>query len=67
VVWTGLKSNFEDHCCKEFSIEAALEYLKTLSPEGKAMAFEYIVRAPDFVKTQLRRAIEREPWFKEIA
>jgi hypothetical protein len=60
VVWTGLESNF-----KPFTVDLALSYLKGLSPAGKAKAFEYFVRAPAFVKTEVRSALEKEPWFKE--
>ena len=65
VVWTGLPSNFqdEDQVGKAFSIPEALSYLKTLTPEGKAKAAEYVWRAPEFVRTPLRRALEVEPWF----
>ncbi|MFA6218562.1 MAG: hypothetical protein WC692_02160 [Erythrobacter sp.] len=63
VVWTALKSNFKERKGVEFSIENALRYIAELPPEGKAAAAEYIWRAPDFVKTELRTAIEIEPWF----
>jgi hypothetical protein len=56
VVWTDLESNFEN-----FSIPAAVHYLGGLSAEGKARAWEYILRAPDFVRTPLRLALEEEP------
>jgi hypothetical protein len=63
VIWTGLSTNF--HCDKkpDFSIDAALTHLKGLSPEGKVKAAEYIWRAPDFIKTKLRDAVQLEPWF----
>lgn len=63
VVWTGLPSNFQDEVGKPFSIPEALSYLKDLPPEGKAKAAEYIRRAPKFIRTPLRRALEVEPWF----
>ena len=63
VVWAGLASNFETKCGIPFSVEAALSYLKNLSPEGKAKAAEYIFRAPDFVRTSLRSSVEIAPWF----
>jgi hypothetical protein len=65
VVWTALKSNFEEKRKHLFSVAAAVSYLKTLGPEGKAKAAEYIWRAPMFVKTDLRSALQREPWFSE--
>lgn len=63
VVWTGLTSNFEETVGKEFSVPTALSHLKCLPPEGKAKAAEYIWRAPEFIQTPLRKAIEIEPWF----
>jgi len=63
VVWTALKSNFEEKAEQPFKVGAAVSYLKTLRPEAKAKAAEYIWRAPDFVSTPLRSALETEPWF----
>ena len=42
---------------------AAVSYLKKLTPEGTAKAAEYIGCAPSFVKTPLRSALGTEPWF----
>jgi hypothetical protein len=61
VIWTALSSNFQEKTKQPFSIDAALSYLKKLTPAGKAKAAEYIWRAPDFVKTSLRSAVQREP------
>ena len=58
VVWTDLASNFE-----EFSIQQALAHVQGLEPNGKAKAAEYVWRAPDFIKTNLRAALEGAPWF----
>jgi len=67
IVWTGLSSNFGTKTYKAkkvlFSIEEAILYLHTLTPKGKTMAAEYVWRAPSFVDTPLRRALELEPWF----
>jgi hypothetical protein len=63
VVWTALSSNFKDKVNQPFSPNAAIAYLKGLSPEGKAKAAEYIWRAPNFVQTPLRSAMEKEAWF----
>jgi hypothetical protein len=63
VVWTGLQSNFEVETGQEFSVPNAINHLQGLSDEGKAMAAEYVWRAPDLVATPLRRALELEPWF----
>ena len=63
VVWTGLPSNFEAKRNTPFSVEHAIAYLKNLPPEGKAIAAEYIWRAPKFVTTPLRDALQTQPWF----
>jgi hypothetical protein len=63
VVWTALTSNFEKEAKKPFSIDAVAAYVKTLSPAGKAKAAEYVWRAPEFVQTAVRLALQQEPWF----
>ncbi|MER8759873.1 hypothetical protein NKH69_30285 [Mesorhizobium sp. M0976] len=67
VVWTGLPRNFEKKAQPGreavFSVEAATGYLQNLPAEGKALAAQYIWRAPEFVQTRLRTALAAEPWF----
>ena len=63
VVWTGLCSNFMKKVGKEFTVKAAIEHLQGLPPEGKALAAAYVWRAPSFIRTELRVALETEPWF----
>jgi hypothetical protein len=63
VVWTGLPSNFEAEVKVPFSPDRGIAYLQQLLPEGKAKAAEYIWRAPEFIITPLRSAMEFEPWF----
>lgn len=65
VVWTALESNFEEERGQPFSVAAAVVYLKTLGPADKAKAAEHVWRAPTFVSTHLRAALQREPWFSE--
>ena len=65
VVWAALPGNFADKVRKPFSVQGAIEYLKGLSPPAKVKAAEYIWRAPAFVRTPLRRALEQHPWFHE--
>jgi len=67
VVWTALKGNFEEKTSQRFSIERAIAHLKTLSVDGKVKAAEYVWKAPEFVRTPLRLALETEPWFSEPA
>jgi hypothetical protein len=63
VVWTALENNFEQEVRKSYSVEEAIAYLKTLPRPAKARAAEYVWRAPAFVHTNLRKALETEPWF----
>lgn len=63
VVWTGLPGDFKEKTGKDFSIPNAVAHLQNLTPEGKAMAATYVFRAPDFIKTPLRDALQVEPWF----
>jgi hypothetical protein len=65
VIWTALKSNFQEETRQPFSVGAALSHVKTLTPVGKVKAAEYIWRAPEFVKTPVRTALQKEPWFSE--
>lgn len=72
VVWTGLPSNFKEEKTKlglkepdaTFSVANAIDHLQSLPADGKAMAAEYVWRAPVYVDTPLRRALEGAPWFK---
>lgn len=67
VVWTTLQSNFNKKTGNPFSVKNAITYLKTLTPQGKAKAAEYVWRAPKFVQTPLRTALQQEPWFSKPA
>jgi hypothetical protein len=65
VIWTALESNFKENGRPDFSVSAAVEYIKTLDTCGKAKAAEYIWRAPKFVQTPVRDAMQQEPWFSQ--
>jgi hypothetical protein len=65
VIWTALTSNFQNKTKKGFSVDAAVEYIKSLAPCGKAKAAEYVWRAPEFVQTPVRNALQQEPWFSQ--
>jgi len=67
-VWTDLASNFEAKSAFKlpFSVPNAIAHLKTLTPDVKAAAAQYVWRAPSFVDTPLRRALQIEPWFQTI-
>lgn len=63
VLWTGLPGNFKRETGKDFTVPNAITHLQSLESEGKAMAAAYVWRAPDFVKTELRAALQIAPWF----
>lgn len=63
VIWTALESNFEKTTGQMFSVEAALSYISRLPPVAKVKAAEYVWRAPRFVNTPLRAALQKAPWF----
>jgi hypothetical protein len=67
VVWTGLSSNFESATGKPFSVDRALAHLRSLPTLSKAKAAEYLSKAPEFIKTPLRTAVQEEKWFLERA
>jgi len=66
VIWTDLASNFQEKSKgkKPFSVEAALSHIQALNTEGKAKAAEYVWRAPEFIDTRLRQALQSQPWFQ---
>lgn len=66
VVWTDLISNFATDSLSHqpFSVLSAISHIQALDESGKAQAVEYIWRAPIFVDTWLRRALQSEPWFQ---
>lgn len=67
LVWTALPSNFPEKNLHSrdapFSVANAIHHLHCLPPDAKAMAAQYVWRAPDFIHTHLRRALQAEPWF----
>lgn len=67
VVWTTLATNFMQKTRNPFSVARAIAHLQGLDSRGKAKAAEYVWRAPSFVQTPLRDALEVGPWFSEDA
>ncbi len=63
VVWTDTAANFKERCGRSFTVQAAIAHIRSLNPETKARVAEYIWRSPPFVRTPLRRALQRAPWF----
>jgi hypothetical protein len=58
VVWADFEPNFEALRKRPWSIAAALDYLRDLAEDGRAAAATYLDRAPEFVRTPLREAVE---------
>jgi len=58
VLWTDLRSNFVEKTGRRFSVPTAVAYLDSLGPEERAKALEYLRRAPSFVRTPLREAVQ---------
>jgi len=66
VLWTDLPSHF-DHVPKNEFVKGAVDHVQRLPTEAKAMAAEYVWRAPAFIVTPLRTALQAKPWFKKPA
>lgn len=64
VLWTDLGGDF-DAIQPGLFVPKAVEYCESLTDDGKAKAVEYVSRAPDFVRTPLKDALERESWFRD--
>jgi len=64
VLWTDLPGSFDGVAKMDF-LDAAVNHVRQLPPEGKAIAAEYVWRAPDFVVTPLRKTLQSEPWFRK--
>ncbi|KSV89703.1 hypothetical protein N181_31885 [Sinorhizobium fredii USDA 205] len=56
VIWTALAPNFAELQSVEFSVDAAMIYLKALPSDKFALAEDYIRNAPETVRTPLRAA-----------
>ena len=65
-VWTDSASNFKRKTAIEFSVPAALEYLRSLPENSLIEAKRYVENAPGRVDTHLRRALISESWWKDI-
>lgn len=66
VVWCGFSSNFTKATGKPFSVSSAMAHIKGLSEPGKRAAFEYVTKAPPFVRTPVRAALVGARWFKDL-
>ncbi len=58
VVWTDLAPNFSEKTGKRFTMEAAGEYLRSLSSEQLDDAVKYIRNAPTGIDTPVRQYLQ---------
>ena len=65
-VWTDLEPNFFEYTKHNFTIDAGLKYLRTLSGESLIEAHNYIERAPHQTKTPLRAALAKDTWWQSL-
>jgi hypothetical protein len=63
VLWTDLPGDFYGVRKNDF-VTAAVNHVQQLPADAKALAAEYVWRAPDFIVTPLRTALQAAPWFK---
>lgn len=64
VVWTDLKSNFQDEHCDglPFSLDNAVDYLQALPKNVAERARRYVRNAPSEIDTPLRRRLQEIGW-----
>ena len=65
-VWTDLEPNFFDYTRLDFTIDAGLSYLQTLSGESLTEAHNYIESAPSQTQTPMRSALANDPWWQSL-
>jgi hypothetical protein len=61
VLWTDLPGSF-DKVPQGGFVDAAVDHVQHLPPEGKLKAAEYVRRAPSFAATPLRKVLEAASW-----
>lgn len=59
VVWTALKVGFKDSRGTRPTLEQLVAHTATLSPEAKAVALEYLEKAPVQIQTAYRPTLTR--------
>jgi len=60
VIWTDLSENFEIKTKMSFNEDNVVKYLKGLKGLVKYKAEEYVRRAPEQIKTQIRKKLKEE-------
>ena len=66
-VWTDLDGNFDDHTGEDFSHEAGLAYLRTLTGHSLFEAWQYITYAPSETDTPFRRFLGTDSWWSGLS
>lgn len=66
VIWTALASNFQNETSETFSVKAAIRHLECLNDPTRAVALNYIRRAPHEVQTPLRSAVQLR-WPEDVS
>jgi len=65
-VWTDLEPNFFEYTEQNFTIDAGLAYLRTLSGGNLIEAHNYIENAPHQTRTPLRSALAKDSWWQGL-
>jgi hypothetical protein len=67
IIWTDLPSNFKDVTGLNLEPSNVIEFLESLTPQGKAKSEEYVKKTPLQVRTKMRKVMEKElGWKKSI-
>lgn len=64
-VWTDLTTNYAETRARDFSVEDAVAYLRSLDGESLDEAVRYIHNAPAETDTPLRRRLAADPWWQQ--
>lgn len=65
-VWTDLARNYEEMVGHDYSLHAAIDYLKGLPEASLIEAHRYIESAPANVETPLRAALRDLDWWRGV-
>ncbi|MFW6272552.1 MAG: hypothetical protein ACOC2U_02080 [bacterium] len=66
VIWTNLGKKFKDKIGLEWNKENVVNYLDCLPVEIKALAEEYVRKAPDSVNSKIRKIVVKELGWTKI-
>ena len=62
-IWAALPANFRAETGRDFDLDTAVNYLRSLPEESLAEAWRYITYAPQETDTPLRRHLARHDWW----